>query len=826
MLGLSGVTASRAEAAPGPTYLVTGGFEEGEVQGTLGSCSPAGADFECTTLRAAVEANNATATGGGRIIFGGTGVGAVTEGTQIDLTKGQLSITKDLDIEGFWGSDGEGYMPRLTLAAREGSRAIFVAKGANVRLWGLIIAATASSDPYIPTNSGGINNRGTLTMEDCAITGGRAVVEGANSGGNIRNWGTLTIDNCSLSDGAADFGGGIYNETGADLTLRDARVSDNNAKLGAGIYNVGDLNVTDSAIDSNSATDFGGGIYQYMESDTGDGGSISILRSSIRSNNSGAGGGIYSENAAPDKAVLISESYFGNNQALTGGGIYAYSGDLTVQNSTIASNSADSSGDAFYVYSGAVVSDFNTIAFNSSPTSHGGVYFDDGSAEFRATLIVGNEGESGLQCGGEFDIGSKGFNVTTDNSCGLNDATDVSAADASVVFKTSYAEDNGGPTSTIALNDGTTTPLSARGLSENPAIDLIPTDSCTFAADQRGVLRPQGAKCDVGAFEYEQADSRDGGGNGGATDGGGSSSPTTSRLAGGDRYGTAAAISQELFPNSGAQVVYVATGGEFPDALTGAAAAHAAGGPLLLVTASTIPQATATELARLKPGRIVVLGGEGAVSTGVFLQLQAYASNVTRIGGGDRYETAILLAHEFTTTGGTVLLASGATFADAVSAGSLYSSSSGPMLLVKPGGGLTQAVKDELKRLKPARVILIGGTSAISSEAEADLNSLGLQVIRLAGADRYGTSAAVADWVRTNAGYSGLTIAVSGRDFPDGLTAGVLAGARSAPLILSDGNCWTVAAAEVLKRLAPTSLKLIGGSYLLPASIADLQACN
>ena len=88
------------------------------------------------------------------------------------------------------------------------------------------------------------------------------------------------------------------------------------------------------------------------------------------------------------------------------------------------------------------------------------------------------------------------------------------------------------------------------------------------------------------------------------------------RLAGSDRFATAAAISRASFP-SGAPVAYVATGQNYPDALAGSVAAARAGGPLLLVTATSVPTATATELGRLKPGRIVVLGGPSVVGATV-----------------------------------------------------------------------------------------------------------------------------------------------------------------------------------------------------------------
>jgi spore germination protein YaaH len=91
---------------------------------------------------------------------------------------------------------------------------------------------------------------------------------------------------------------------------------------------------------------------------------------------------------------------------------------------------------------------------------------------------------------------------------------------------------------------------------------------------------------------------------------------TVNRIAGGDRYSTAAYISASTFA-PGAPVVYVATGLNFPDALAGAAVAGSQGAPILLVAPGSIPAVTAAELARLQPGRIVVLGGTGVVSEAV-----------------------------------------------------------------------------------------------------------------------------------------------------------------------------------------------------------------
>jgi len=97
---------------------------------------------------------------------------------------------------------------------------------------------------------------------------------------------------------------------------------------------------------------------------------------------------------------------------------------------------------------------------------------------------------------------------------------------------------------------------------------------------------------------------------------------SVTRIAGADRYATAAAISKASFA-AGVPVAYVATGANFPDALAAGPVAAAAGGPILLTTPSSLAGATASELSRLKPGSVILLGGTGALSDAVRSQVDA-----------------------------------------------------------------------------------------------------------------------------------------------------------------------------------------------------------
>jgi putative cell wall-binding protein len=94
-------------------------------------------------------------------------------------------------------------------------------------------------------------------------------------------------------------------------------------------------------------------------------------------------------------------------------------------------------------------------------------------------------------------------------------------------------------------------------------------------------------------------------------------SGTVTRLAGADRYATAVAVSQATTATGFDGTVYIATGRSFPDGVAGTPAAVRSGGPMLLVPAGSLPANVAAELRRLRPGRVVILGGTSAISEGV-----------------------------------------------------------------------------------------------------------------------------------------------------------------------------------------------------------------
>ena len=206
---------------------------------------------------------------------------------------------------------------------------------------------------------------------------------------------------------------------------------------------------------------------------------------------------------------------------------------------------------------------------------------------------------------------------------------------------------------------------------------------------------------------------------------------TWSRLAGTNRYGTAQAVSASVFA-PGVKVAYLVSGVAFPDALTASALGALAGNPVLLTDPSKLPQETVEELTRLQPQQIVVLGGPTSVSDAVFDAAKAYSPSVRRVAGSDRYATNAAADASIAGPVGTLVVAAGGNFPDALSGAALAGHLGTAMLLVGPGG-LSTAQQALITRLAPAHVDVLGSTSAVSDQTlNSVLTAAGLQTVPVA----------------------------------------------------------------------------------------------
>ena len=256
------------------------------------------------------------------------------------------------------------------------------------------------------------------------------------------------------------------------------------------------------------------------------------------------------------------------------------------------------------------------------------------------------------------------------------------------------------------------------------------------------------------------------------------------RIAGTERALTAVASSQAGWES--ADQVLLATAQDFPDALGSTPLAAALDAPLLLLKGGELTDPVLAEVRRLGATRATILGGPDVVPGSTEGRLATQGVTARRIAGANRYETAALVAAEAgPSPKAQAVVASGEFSADALAAGSLAGGPDRLPVLLSTMGDVPDTTMAALARLGVAEVMLIGGTGILRPEVEAELTAAGMKVARLAGPDRFATSARVATeaFGRLPAGEVDL-LAASGTSFADALSAGPLVARLDGVLLL------------------------------------------
>lgn len=293
--------------------------------------------------------------------------------------------------------------------------------------------------------------------------------------------------------------------------------------------------------------------------------------------------------------------------------------------------------------------------------------------------------------------------------------------------------------------------------------------------------------------------------------------PPTARISGADRYATAVEVSRHAFPTQGsARSVYLARGDIFADSLT---AGTLVDGPVLLVRPDcrAVTSGVMAEVERLRPDRVVALGGEAAVCDE---QLAAAAAgrSTHRLGGADRFQTAAAIAHDgFPEGARTVYLINGDITPDAVVGGSL---GDGPMLLTtRDGAQLPESTLEAIALLDPDEVVALGGTAVVSDGALAVAGEE-RRTARIGGTDRYATARAVAQRAYPEPTGRAYVARGDGSDFVDALVAGVL---TDGPVLLAAGPCRPVNAQTraALGDLRPDEVVALGGTSAVCAPLLN-----
>lgn len=304
------------------------------------------------------------------------------------------------------------------------------------------------------------------------------------------------------------------------------------------------------------------------------------------------------------------------------------------------------------------------------------------------------------------------------------------------------------------------------------------------------------------------------------------------RLAGADRYATGLAIVKEWDKSRDATVVYVATGANYPDALSAGAAAVHVGAPVVLTPPKKLPSNVRQQIVALNPDRIVILGSTAAISTSVASSLASIvgSGNVVRLAGADRYATSLAVTRTAFTSGGvvettpTVFIATGTNFPDALSAGAAAASVGGPVILVDGRRSKVPAATVKLIRdLGATRVVVAGSPAAVSRGIQKQLDALpGVSVSRYGGADRYATSQLINAAFFSTAPQAFFS---TGTNYPDALAGAALAGSLGAPLVVTRPNCVPGSVLSSLASWNTQTVTLLGSAAALKESVARLARC-
>ncbi|WP_273457278.1 choice-of-anchor Q domain-containing protein [Nevskia ramosa] len=342
-----------------------------------------------------------------------------------------------------------------------------------------------STLPVISASGGPVTISGPTAAADAITLSGGSDPQGAN---NVRllevaDQATLNLDHLALINGLAGGsaqGGAITvlrgGSTGGTLNLSYCRLSSNRSaspegRSGGAIAATGftTLTVGDSAFINNASTAPNNGEGGAINAQ---GASLSVTRSLFSGNSAPNAGGAIRSDGGQRNPVISNSTFVGNQTGRFGGGAITHGGDISLLNNSFVNNSAGAA-------------------------SGGALSFFGGQATLINNLFAGNTAGQGANCTTAFggSISDAGGNLATDGSCNLNQPTSRVVTAAQLNLAPALA-DNGGPTQTLALQSGSV------------AIDAAVTSFCTASPvnslDQRGIARPQGTACDVGAFEARQ----------------------------------------------------------------------------------------------------------------------------------------------------------------------------------------------------------------------------------------------------------------------------------------------------------------------------------
>jgi len=457
-----------------------------------------------TTLREAILQSNANPRAGGGlnvILFDPS-----LAGQTITLSGFDLPITANVDILGpgqtLLTLDGNNQTDIFNVSS--GVQAVFsdltVSHGANsaIRNAGTTtLERVAVSNSAYGNNGGGIYNSGTLTVDASIISGNSATYSyyGA-SGGGIYNSGTLVVTNSTIKNNTAYSGGGGINNSGT-LTISNSTISGNSSSGGGGIYGGG--TITNCVVSGNTASSYGGGIYASY--------TMTVSGTTVSGNTAAYyGGGIY--NSSNGVLTVVNSTLCANTANSSngyGGGIYDNSGPVGLYQVTVSGNNTGGDGGGVYVACSSTVNIYqSTIAQNQASGNGGGVangYAGTNVAVFNTIIANNTAAVAGPDARGTFSTSS------SHNLIGIVDGSNGLGNDPASPAGT-LASPLNASLNTLSMNGGAVATMMLQATS--PAVDAganslaVDPNGVTLVNDERGAgySRFLGASVDIGAVEY------------------------------------------------------------------------------------------------------------------------------------------------------------------------------------------------------------------------------------------------------------------------------------------------------------------------------------
>ncbi|NTU72495.1 MAG: cell wall-binding repeat-containing protein, partial [Coriobacteriia bacterium] len=258
--------------------------------------------------------------------------------------------------------------------------------------------------------------------------------------------------------------------------------------------------------------------------------------------------------------------------------------------------------------------------------------------------------------------------------------------------------------------------------------------------------------------------------------------PENQRVGSANRFTNSVLLAQQGWTSS--EYVVIATGRGWSDALVGTPLAATLKAPLLLSERTALPAVVKAEIKRLGASRAIILGGTGALASGIvddLVECGITRRYVERIGGADRYVTASKVArriHSLSDGEGWVALVSGERFTDALSVGPWAGALGAPIVLTKKSS-IPATTKTVLTALHPKAVLIVGGSRSIGAKVTKQIPVQW----RIAGVDSYDTANLMAEFASDHDFDFDNVYVVSGTDWSSSLSLGALS-ARTMGLIM------------------------------------------